>query len=114
MEETNLSMVELREQLGALLCLEAAYETRDYLEDVTARGKSCDSSTSRNGNCESCSLFTGLQERVVSLGEGRKINDDESLSSNTEASTFGSSTVVTEQRAVSWREKICEWAYQGE
>ncbi len=106
-------MVEWREQLGALLCLEVAYATEDYLEDLTARSKDCDSATSRNGNGEDVCFFTTLEDQVAPSGVEDKISNDESLPS-TAASTFGSNTVITEQRAVSWREKICEWAYQGE
>lgn len=106
-------MVELREQLGALLRLEVTYATKDYLEGLTARSKDCDSSTSRNGNGEGVCFFTTLEDQVVPPGVGDKISNDESLPS-TAASTSGSNTVITEQRAVSWREKICEWAYQGE
>ena len=118
----------LREQLGALLHLEVKYATRDYLLDLTLRDDDrCDSITSGNTNSEDSSNSTTSQDQFSPSGketlrsatvlteEGEKEveTNDASLPSMA-ASSNANSTVVTEQNAVSWRERICEWSYQGE
>lgn len=101
-------MDELREQLGGLLRLEEAYATRDYLEDLV-RQDHRDFSSWRIRNIErSC------DETMTTEAEGdMMIQSDASLPSITSSSTCGSSdTMITEKRAVAWREKICEWSYE--
>ena len=122
------SMEILREQLGALLYLEVKYATRDYLLDLTSRDDDhCDSITSGNTNIEDSGNSTTSQNQFSPSGkellrsgtllteEGEKEGEtnDASLPSMA-ASSNANSTVITEQNAVSWREKICEWSYQGE
>lgn len=116
----------LREQLGALLYLEVKYATRDYLLDLTSRDDDhCDSITSGNTNIEDSGNSTTSQNQFSPSGkeslrsgtllteEGEKEGEtnDASLPSMA-ASSNANSTVITEQNAVSWREKICEWSYQ--
>ena len=120
-------MVELREQLGALLRLEVEYETRDYLLDLKFQNEGCDSTSSQNATCEESSDSATSQDQVAPSGdeilrsatatsEATEEEDDKyDASLPSRAATSSSNiSVTTEQRAVSWREKICEWSYQGE
>ena len=118
-------MVELREQLGALLCLELKYSTRDYLLDLTSQSDSYDDDT-KTLSCNVTDGCTTLQGRAspsceVTLEsatepnnavEGGKSLNGASLPSRT-VSLSAKSAVITEHEAVAWREKICEWSYQG-
>ena len=104
-------MEELREQLGGLLRLEETYATRDYLEDLSMHQDSRDFSSWQIRNIEGSYGNTMIYEAE----EDVMAQCDASLPSMVSSSTCeSSSTMVTEQRAVAWREKICEWAYEGE
>lgn len=106
-------MVELREQLGGLLRLEETYATRDYLVDLTVQREYCDFSTSQIGSSEDHGdSTTSLDWFATTEADGEeKIRNVASLPSML-ASNSVSNTVITEQRVVVWREKICEWSYQ--
>jgi hypothetical protein len=117
----------LREQLGALLHLEVKYTARDYLLDLTSRSDEHCGLTSGNANSEDPGNSTISQDQLspsgkeslrsatvlTEEGEKEEENNDASLPSMA-ASTNANSTVITEQNAMSWRENICEWYYQGE
>ena len=101
-------MDELREQLGELLRLEDAYAAPDYLEDLQlAQPDHRDFSSWQIRNIEmSCD---------ETMAEEMMIQSDASLPSMASSSTCGSNdSMITEKRAVAWREKICEWSYEGE
>jgi len=122
-------MVELREQLGALLRLEVKYATRDYLLDLTSQDEYCDASTTATslqiGNCVDFGNSTTSQDQVVLSGEKssppsstattevaeEELKNSDTMSSST-TSSISRNTAITEEHAVSWREKICEWSYQ--
>ena len=95
-------MVDLRDQLGALLSLEVKYATRDYLMDIaTSQHEHCDESTTAYKDTPSRDYH-----------EDEKTDDtSQSLSRST---TPTNNALITEQHAMDWREKICEWSYQGE
>ena len=117
-------MVELREQLGALMRLEVKYSIRDYLLDLTSKDECDDSTTLNSGDVDNCIV---LQDQISStceaklpsaraatnVGDGGFTCNEESLPSSTQ-SLSAKCAVITEQEAVAWREKICEWSYQGE
>jgi len=116
-------MADLSEQLGALLFQEIKYATRDYLLDITP---------SQHGHCDSggsaaCQVtpsreespFTATTATATATATTRddyhkeqKSNDASPLSRSTSTLT-NNNALITEQHAVDWREKICEWSYQG-
>lgn len=106
----------MREQLGTLLHLEVKYSTRDYLLDLTSQDEQCDSTTLQNRNCEESGDRTISKDEIAPSVEksfesaiAATIAEEES---NNGASESAKITVITEQHAVAWREKICEWSYQ--
>ena len=84
-------MVDLRDQLGALLSLEVKYATRDYLMDVA------------HDHCDTPSRDHHEDEKT-----------DDASQSLSRSITPTNNALIAEQHAVNWREKICEWSYQGE
>ena len=123
-------MVELREQLGALLRLEVKYAIRDYLQDLNSQNGNVASEPLQESTGADDSNETAVsqpREQISTCGEEplpcatATVEADEvdkekkdSSRSSWSATTCANSAVITEQHAVSWREKICEWSYQGE
>ena len=115
-------MVELREQLGALLGLELKYAPRDYLLDLASQNELCCSPMPQSENCDnadyrrtsrgqitpSCEGTEASTNALSKTGRGKDRNNSRTVSISSR------SNVITEQQAVAWREKICEWSYQGE
>jgi hypothetical protein len=122
----SLSTMELRDQVTALLRMEVKYETRDYLLDLTSQNELFYSTTSESGNSEDSDYCSASKEMIsastndsldsakaeTKSGDEEKPMTDESVPSRA-ATTCSSRTAITEQHAVAWREKICEWSYQG-
>ena len=84
-------MADLSDQLGALLSLEVKYATRDYLMDIA------------HDHCDTPSRDHQEDEKT-----------DDTSQSLSRSTTPTNNALITEQHAVDWREKICEWSYQGE
>lgn len=100
------NMVDTTERLQVLLSQEeAVYKTSDYLVRMNRKqqqpetGRSCSSSPNTPKKRKSCDddLYAEEQSSLSNAPEGR-VEDDGSAS-----------TQINKH----WREKICEWAYQG-
>lgn len=101
--------------------LEVKYTTRDYLLDLETQeedqidgsvGTSDEGGTSHVACHEQRSDLPTMATTQMVGNEFEVTKSEGSSSVSIIKSTATNSTPITEQNAVDWREKICEWSYQ--
>ena len=125
--QTTTTMVDAGERLQVLLTQEATnYQTCDYLSRMQGTAKAQETVIEPASTADQYSSEPSSPKKRKSLGDLTSIDHADSqhteqcrrtasttCASSAGGASVGSSSTSSSQINKHWREKICEWAYQG-